>query len=108
MAHQPPDSLSMDDAARLVALTGMPAYIACPAFLLVTGGKVGEEARRRMAALERLDRVPSLEALQAAMRAEGVTYYIANSAGDAPFDPKRLQAIGHEGAYAIYAAAPAR
>jgi hypothetical protein len=106
MAHQPRDSRAMDDAARLVALSGVPAYISCPAFLLVTGGNVGEEAKRRMAALERLDQAPSLEALQAAMRAEGATYYIANSAGDAPFDPKRLQAIGHEGQYAIYAVPP--
>ncbi len=108
MAHQPSNSRIIDDAARLVALSGVPAYISCPNFLMVTGGKVGEEAKRRMTALERLDQAPSLEALQAAMRDEGVTYYLANSAGDAPFDPMRLQAIGHEGEYAIYAVAPAK
>jgi len=106
MAHQPANSRIIDDAARLVALSSVPAYISCPNFLLATGGKIGEEARRRMAALEQLDQAPSLEALQIAMRAEGITYYIVSSAGDALFDPMRLQAIGHEGEYAVYAVPP--
>ena len=106
IAHQPSDSRIIDDAARLVALSSVPAYISCPNFLLATGGKIGEEARRRMAALEQLDQAPSLEALQIAMRAEGITYYIVSSAGDALFDPMRLQAIGHEGEYAVYAVPP--
>jgi hypothetical protein len=104
VAHQPSNSRVIDDAVRLVALSGVPAYIACPDFLLSTGGAVGREARRRMAALDRLDRAPDLEALQSAMRAEGITYYVVSSSRDAPFDPKRLEAIGHQGEYAIYAA----
>ena len=107
MAHQPANSRIIDDAARLVALSGVPAYISCPSFLLATGGEVGDEARRRMTVLGGLDQAPSLEALQAAMRAAGVTYYIVNSASDAPFDPGRLRAIAHEGEYAIYGAASA-
>lgn len=107
MAHQPPDTRVMDDAARLVALSGVPAYLSAPNFLIATGGAVGEEARRRLAVIGQLDRAPNLKALQTAMRAEGVTAYVTTSARDVLFDPQRLCAIGRDGDYAVYSALPA-
>ncbi|UZF94451.1 hypothetical protein [Bosea sp. NBC_00550] len=104
VARQSPNSRNTDDAAHLVALSGVPAYISRPQSLLVAGGARGEEARRRLAVLDRLNRAPDLEALQNAMRAEGITYYIVSSARDAPFDSERHAAIGHQGEYAIYSA----
>jgi len=104
VAHQPQDTRTMDDAALLVTLSGIPAYIACPKYVLDLDGAVGAEANMRMSIVARLDQAPDLARLQALMRAEGITYYIANSENDAPFDPQRTHAIGRAGPYAVYAA----
>jgi hypothetical protein len=106
MAHQPPDSRVMDDAARLVALSGVPAYLSSPNFLIATGGAAGQEAQRRLAVIDQLDQAPNLEALQAAMRAEGISDYVVSSDRDARFDPQRRCAIGRNGDYAVYSAHP--
>ena len=104
MAGQPSDSFNIDAAARLVALSGVPAYISCPGYLLTLKGPIADEARRRLAVLRRIGDAPSLEALQSDMRAEGIAYYIVTTPRDAPFDPERAGAIGRIGASAIYAA----
>lgn len=103
IARQPADSRNIDDAARLVGLTGVPAYLSCPGFLLATGGIYGEEARRRLAVIARLDAAPDLETLRALMRAEGVTHYVATSPSDLPFDAERRHAVARSGDYALYA-----
>ncbi len=107
MAHQPPDSREVDDAARLVALSGVPAYVSCPNVLLTIGGSLGEEARRRLSVIDRLDNAPNLETLRKRMQEEGITAYVVSSARDAQFDPDRLGAAGHSGDYAVYLASPA-
>ena len=94
-------------ALSCVALSGVPAYISCPEYLEAIGGALGEEARRRLAVVARLDYAPDLEALREIMRAEGITYYVVTTARDAPFDAARRQAIGHVGVYAVYAASSA-
>jgi hypothetical protein len=104
MAGQPSDSFNIDDAARLVALSGVPAYISCPGYLLTLEGPIADEVRRRLAVLRRIADAPTLEALQGDMRAEGIAYYIVTTPRDAPFDPERAGAIGRIGAFAIYAA----
>ena len=104
MAGQPSNSFDIDAAARLVALSGVPAYISCPGYLLTLKGPIADEARRRLAVLRRIGDAPSLEALQSDMRAEGIAYYIVTTPRDAPFDPERAGAIGRIGASAIYAA----
>ena len=107
VAHQPNDSSFIDDAARLVALSGVPAYVSCPKFLLTFGGPLGYEGRRRLAVIDRLDHAPNLEALRKLMQEEGITAYVVSSARDAPFDPDRLGALGRSGDYAVYSASPA-
>ena len=104
IAHQSPKSLAIDDAAVLVALSGVPAFISCPQYLLALGGGIATEARRRMAIVKRLDQASDLALLQSLMRAEGISFYVVQSENEAPFDPQRLSAIGREGQYAVYGA----
>ena len=104
VAGLPPTARLIDNAARLVALSGMPAYVSCSAYFEGLGGPIGDEARRRMMVLAHLAEATSLEALQTAMRSEGITYYVVVTPQDASFDPARRGAIGHVGTFAIYAA----
>jgi hypothetical protein len=106
VAGQPLEAHIIDDAARLVGLSGVPAYVSCPAYLMTLGGPVGEETRRRMAVVRRLAEAPNLESLQDVMRAEGITAYVVTSARDLAFDPERRGAIGRAGDYAVYLASP--
>jgi hypothetical protein len=90
----------------LVALSGVPAYVSCPEYLLALGGFIGDEAERRLDVLARLALAPTLEALKAGMRTEEITYYVVTKPQDAPFDPDRRGAIGHQGTFAVYASDP--
>jgi hypothetical protein len=92
----------MDDASRLVSLSGVPAYIATPRAHIVYGGAVAIEARRRMAVMASLAQSSSLEMLQARMRAEGITHYVATTSDTLPFDPEFRGAVGRDGHFAIY------
>jgi hypothetical protein len=102
VARQPADARNIDDAARLIALTGVPAYLSCPGFLVATGGSYGEEARRRLEVIRQLDAAPDLESLRALMRSHGITHYVTTSAADLPFDSDRRQAVARSGDYALY------
>jgi hypothetical protein len=104
VAGLPPTARVIDNAARLVALSGIPAYISCPAYFQAIGGPIGAEAQRRTAVLAHLAEATSLEALHTAMRSEGITHYLVTTPQDASFDPERRGAIGHVGTFAIYAA----
>jgi hypothetical protein len=106
VANPPANSRAIDDAAQLIALTGVPAYLSRPSFLVTTGGARGEEARRRLDVIARLAAAPNLEALRALMRAEGITLYVTTSPADFPFDPERRGAIARSGDYALYSAFP--
>lgn len=107
VANQPHEAHVEDDASRLVALSGMPAYIACPSFLLAVGGSISEEARRRLAVIEKLDRSPDVAELRRTMRIEGITHYVVTKPTDASFDPDRREALGRSGSYAVYSVNPA-
>jgi hypothetical protein len=106
VANQPADSRNIDDAARLAALSGMPAYLSCPGFLIASGGAVAQEATRRMEVLRELTAAPDLEALRSLMRQERITHYIVTAPGDAAFDPGRAAAAARFGDYAVYLAWP--
>jgi hypothetical protein len=107
VANQPADTRLIDDAARLVALSGVPAYIACPALHLVTAGRIAQEAARRMDIVAQLAAAPDLAALRALMRSAGISHYVVTSPAAAAFDPERREAIGRVGSYAVYLATPA-
>ena len=102
VANQPADSRNIDDAARLIALTGVPAYLSCPGFLVATAGAIGEEAWRRLVVISQLATAPDLDALRTLMRTEGITLYVITSPADLPFDPERRSAIAISGDYAVY------
>jgi hypothetical protein len=105
-SNEPADARNIDDAARLVGFSGVPAYLSCPSFMTATGGAVAHEAARRLAVLDHLAHAPDLATLRADMREAGITDYIVNTASDLPFDPERRGAAGHSGDYALYKADP--
>jgi hypothetical protein len=102
VANQPEDTRGIDDAARLVALTGVPAYLSCAALQIARGEPWRTETERRLMVSRRLTEAPDLTSLRSIMRAEGITRYVATTPADAPFDPARLGAIQHVGTYAVY------
>ncbi|TCI00415.1 hypothetical protein EJV46_07220 [Roseococcus sp. SYP-B2431] len=102
VANQPADARNIDEAAQLIALTGVPAYLSCPGFLVATGGAYGDEARRRLAVVAQLGAAPDLEALWARMRAEAVTHLVVTRRTDLPFDRERRHAAARSGEYALY------
>lgn len=106
VANPPEDSPHIDDAVRLISLTGVPAYLSRASFFVSRGGAQGEEARRRLAIIDRLAATADLDALRALMRAEGITLYVTTSPTDLAFDPERRGAIARAGDYALYSAAP--
>jgi hypothetical protein len=107
IAHQPPDARLTDDAARLVALSAVPAYVSSPVLFKLMGDPWRAEAERRMAVLDRLAVAPSLDALLRIMKAEGISHYVVTQGEDAPFDPDRRAALGRVGSFAVYRAIPA-
>lgn len=106
VADQSVNARVTDDAAHLVALSSIPAYISCPDFLFTFGGRVSKEARRRMQVLADLAKAPTITVLKENMRDAGITYYVVTRPQDVPFDPERRHAISHAGSFAIYAEAP--
>ncbi|KAA3498031.1 hypothetical protein DXM27_23945 [Rhizobium rhizogenes] len=104
VADQPRDARNIDDAAVLVAMSGMPAYISCPQSLLLRDDYVGREAARRMDFIDQFAKAPTFKALQTMMRAENVAYYIVTNSQQANFDPEYDSAFWKHGEYAIYSA----
>jgi hypothetical protein len=102
VAGQPADSRNMDPAAAVVALSGVPAYLSCPGFMVSTGGAVGIEAQRRLAVIARMDAAQDLSDLRTVMRSEGITHYVVTAATDAQFDPQRRAAAFRVGSHAVY------
>ena len=104
VAGLPPTARIIDDAARLVALSGVPAYISCTAYFTAIGGPISEEAQRRIMVMNHLANAASLKALQAMMLAEGISHFVVTAEQGMSFDPERREAIAHAGSFAIYAA----
>ncbi|ADY66002.1 hypothetical protein [Agrobacterium tumefaciens] len=104
IADQPRDARNIDDAAVLVAMSGMPAYISCPQSLLLRDDYVGSEAARRMEVIEQMAKASSFEELRTMMRAENIAYYIVTNSQQAHFDRTYDSAFWKGGEYAIYSA----
>lgn len=104
VAEQPRDARNIDDAAVLVAMSGMPAYISCPQSLLLRDDYVGREAARRMDVIDQFAKAATFEALQTMMKAENIAYYIVTNSQQAKFDPEYDNAFWKSGEYAIYSA----
>ena len=108
VANLPPEARNIDYAAYVVALTGVPAYLSCLGFLRATGGTIGVEAERRQRVLTQLAAAADLTAMQAIMRAEGITHYVLTRETDASFDPDRRHAAFRAGRFALYLTSAAR
>lgn len=102
MAHQPSSAMHYDDASVITALTGIPAYIAHPAYFKSLGGTLADETARRRSVLSLLDNAGTRDQLNTIMKANGITHYLVSRPTDASFDPDRAQTSWHVGSYGIY------
>ncbi|WP_245434927.1 hypothetical protein [Rhizobium anhuiense] len=102
VAGQPEASRDIDDASALVALSGIPAYISRPRLFELRSDNVGNEARRRIEVVKRLDAAPTVSALKQLMASEHITHYLVTNTTQMAFDSERTGATWKSGQYAIY------
>jgi len=97
-----PDARILDDAAVIVALSGVPAFMSCPQSVLMRTDRYGDDARRRVTIQSALDNAASLEKLRELMTTHNITQYIVLDSSRAQFDPDRSDANWALGGSAIY------
>lgn len=90
----------IDMAVELVALTGMPAYLARP--YLDRGAHAKEIALQRYAALAGVAEEQSVAAALARLRELGVQWYVVVDSAGPRWDPQRQQAVFAQGDFAVY------
>ena len=95
------DERAVDVATRVVALSGVPAWLGRPGMQLFQGGERERVARRRYAALAQLAREESAEAAARRLRELGVQWYV--TVGEGPrWDRARARAAFSSGSVAVY------
>jgi hypothetical protein len=92
----------MDDAVRLVGMTGIPAYLSAPFTQSTLGGRAAEVAERHRALL-RVAEETEMAAALARLRALGVRWYVVLHEDSPRWDPGRRNAVFVEGKTAVYA-----
>lgn len=102
IADQPADARHVDDALRLVALSGVPAYVSCPAFFIQSGGALAKEAQRRLNVVGHLGQARGVPELRALMRAERITHFITTVKKADRFDPAAGHAMARAGDLVVY------
>ncbi|UIL28697.1 hypothetical protein LZK75_04420 [Rhizobium leguminosarum] len=102
VAGQSEASRDIDDASALVALSGIPAYISRPRLFELRSDNVGNEARRRMEVVKRLDAAPTVSALKQLMASEHITHYLVTDTTQVAFDRERAGAAWKSGQFAVY------
>ncbi|MBV9191784.1 MAG: hypothetical protein JOZ85_14955, partial [Betaproteobacteria bacterium] len=93
-----------DTAVELVALTGMPAYIARPFVQFAREGRAGEIARERYGALIDVAAETTAPAALARLRRLGIQWYVIADYEGPGWDPERRAAAFAEGTVAVYSA----
>lgn len=99
-----PDARLVDDAAVIVALSGVPAFMSCPQSVLLRADRYGDDARRRVPVQVALDSAASLEELHRLMALNHITQYIVLDSAHATFDPNRSYADWRGNGVAVYEA----
>jgi hypothetical protein len=102
IANQPVDARNVDDALRLAALSGVPAYVSCPGYLVASGGALAAEAQRRLGVMRRLERVLNLAELRLLMRDERITHFITTLPQAHNFDAGAAGALARKGNLVVY------
>jgi hypothetical protein len=106
VAGQPAETRSIDQASNLVALSGVPSYLSCPALWKVMGGGLAREAEYRLEVIHQLEQATNLSELRQMMAAAGITHLVVTDSNSLSFDPDRRHAAAHPGTYAVYLAIP--
>ncbi len=102
IANQPPDARNVDDALRLAALSGVPAYVSCSGYLVASGGALAKEAQRRLGVMRRLEKAPTLTDLRALMRDEKITHFVTTLAQADKLDGGAASALARAGNLVLY------
>ncbi len=102
VAGASPDARILDDAAVIVALSGVPAFMSCPQSILMRNDRYGDDARRRAIIQSAMDNAISLKELHELMSIHSITQYIVLDSSHALFDPDRSDANWSFGGSAIY------
>jgi hypothetical protein len=92
-----------DASIQLVALTGMPAYLAYPFAQTSIGGPREKVAMERYAALMRIAAAPQAAAALKELRSRGIAWYVVIGSEGPRWDPERRQAAFVERRVAVYA-----
>ena len=98
------DYTATDPGTQLVALSGMPAYLARPFVFLSRGGAPGELAQKRLDALARLERAADAAAALDLMRSERIDWFVALGDAGPAWDPQRERAAFAAEQVAVYRA----
>lgn len=94
----------MDDAMKLVSLTGMPAYLSVPWVRSTLGGQ-REEVALRQAALAEVAEAHDLPAALARLRSLRIRWYVVPGPAGPRWDRERRGAAFAHGEIAVYASA---
>jgi hypothetical protein len=102
VAGTSPQSRLVDDAAIIVAESGVPAFLSSPQGILLRQDRYGDIARQRVAVQSDLDRATSPDELHNIMEANDISHYVVIGPKFAQFDPDRLYAAWSQKGNAIY------
>lgn len=92
---------AVDSATRLLALSGVPAYLARPSMQLFRGGEREQIARRRYADLARVASEPDADVALQRLRELGIRWYVV--VGEGPgWDRSLRRAAFTSGGVAVY------
>jgi hypothetical protein len=91
----------MDDAVKIVGMSGVPAYLSAPFMQSTLGGRAEEVAERHRALL-RVAEETDMSAALARLRGLGVRWYVVPGEGGPRWDPGRRNAVFVEGKTAVY------
>ena len=99
-----PGLVLTDVAVQAVALSGIPAYLTRPFMHINSGGRRGQTALQRYAALGAVERQLSAPAALGRLRALGIHWYVvADLDRRGPrWDPERRHAAFVDGMVAVY------
>jgi hypothetical protein len=104
IARPDPGQRLYDDATAIVAMSGVPAWIARPAIHRTVGGLSGRVAEERLAILEQVWNAADATQALSRLRDARVDYYVVTGDQGPPWDPGCLNAAHRLPTIAIYAA----
>lgn len=102
VAGASPDARLFDDAAVIVAESGVPAFFSCPQPILLRHDAYGDDARSRIVVQQALDQASSASALRDVMASNAISHYVVLGSSHASFDKDRHLATWAKDGWAVY------